>query len=76
MCGAVGAPATKRGIRQIYNIWPVRQPFDDAWSAAATGIGWAEGRYYAAAVATVAATLALLAAPVLVASLAIVGILR
>jgi hypothetical protein len=64
------------GIQYLDNTWLVRQPAEEAWPAAATAADWAELRYHAAATATLLAALALMASPMVVASMAIAGILR
>jgi hypothetical protein len=64
------------GIEYTNKSWLVRRPADEAWPAAAVPIDRTEQRYYLAAAATLIAALALMAAPVLTASLAIAGILR
>jgi hypothetical protein len=72
----VGASAAVMGIEHLNNSWLVRRPADEAWPAAVVPADRTEQRYYLAAAATLIATLALMAAPVLIASLAIAGILR
>jgi hypothetical protein len=64
------------GSKYIENTWLVRQPAGEAWPAAAVPIDWTEQRYYLGAGATLIAALALMVAPVLIALLAIAGILR
>lgn len=57
------------------NSWLVRRPADEAWPAAVVPVDRTEPRYYLAAAATLIASLALMAVPVLIASLALAGIL-
>jgi len=64
------------GIQHLDNTWLVRRPADETWPAAVVPVDRTESRYYLAAAATLIAALALLAGPVLVASLVIAGILR
>jgi hypothetical protein len=64
------------GIEYVNHSWLVRRPADEAWRAAVVPVDRTEQRYYLAAAATVIAALGLMAAPVLIASLAIAGILR
>ena len=63
-------------IQYLDNTWLVRLPADETWPAAAIPLDRTESRYYLAAAATLIAALALMAAPVVGASLAIAGILR
>lgn len=72
----MGAPAVIMGIQYLHNTWLVRRPADETWPAAVVPVDRTESRYYQAAAATLIAALAVMAAPVLVASLAIAGILR
>ncbi len=64
------------GIQYVDKTWLDRQPAEEAWPSAATPADWAGLGYHAAVAATLFAALALMAAPVLVASLAIVGLLK
>jgi hypothetical protein len=63
-------------IQYLDNTWLVRLPADETWPAGAIPLDRTESRYYLAAAATLIAALALMAAPVVGASLAIAGILR
>jgi hypothetical protein len=63
------------GIQYFDDTWLVRRPADEQWPAAATAADGTGLRTYAAA-ATLVAALAMMAAPVLIASLSIVGILK
>lgn len=64
------------GIQYLDNTWLVVRPADETWAAAVVPAEQTGPRYYPAAAATLVAALALMAGPVLVASLAIAGILR
>jgi hypothetical protein len=72
----MGPPAVIMGIQYFDHSWLDRRHAGEAWAAAALPVDRTEPRYYVAAAATLIAALALMAAPVLVASLAIAGILR
>lgn len=63
------------GIRYLDSTWLVWQPAVEEWAAAATVADRASYRYHLAAATALLAALALMMAPVLVAALAIAGIL-
>jgi hypothetical protein len=64
------------GIQYLDKTWLDRRPAEEAWPSAATPADCAGLGYHTAAAATLFVALALMATPVLVASLAIVGLLK
>ncbi len=64
------------GIQYVEKTWFARQPAGEGWPATADAAASAEGWYYAGAAVILVAALALTAAPVLVAALAVLGVLR
>jgi hypothetical protein len=64
------------GSKYIENRWPVRRPADEAGPAGVGPIDRTEEIYYVAAAATLIAAVALMAAPALIAFLAMAGTVR
>jgi hypothetical protein len=64
------------GILYVKESSLAGQPVEETWLDAADAAAWGESRYYLGAAFTVLACLTACVAPALVASLAIVGLLR